>query len=185
MRTVTTDVYQFTELATAAQDTAIEQIREKLAGPWWDNYDTESITEVMVYTLAERFGSPGWDTYGCADFPGIPDVSHESWSLDRHRHLSLSGYLDRDSAPALPWVDGIDSVTLIAERSGTTVDVINADPDVTVTDEQRSAVEDAVTDAIHAALTAGDAELEYKTSAEYAREIAESYEFTEEGHLYP
>jgi hypothetical protein len=204
MRTITTHVYTLDELSPDARETAIEQLREHFAGPWWDDHDTASITEVIFYTLAEKFHTPGWDTYGVADFPGIPGVAHTSWSLDRDRHLALYGYLDRHNAPGLPWVDGIDQATLTAEREGTTVTVIDTEPDCTcpdgylvphdegcpqiaessVTDEQRTALDDAVTDAIHEALMAGEKEMEYKTSAEYAEEMADGHEFTEDGHLY-
>jgi hypothetical protein len=205
MRTITTHIYTYDELSDEAKAKAVNQLRDRLAGPWWDDHNTESITEAMIYTLAEKLRTPGWDTDGSDGFT-IHGLEHRSWSLDRDRHLALRGYLDRDNAPGLPWVDGVDQVTLTAERYGTTVEVIDTEPECTcpddqylmplndycpqvagspVTDAQSAALEDAVTDAIHAALTAGEKELEYKTSAEYAQEIADNYEYTQDGHLYP
>jgi hypothetical protein len=185
MRTITTTVYSYEELSDSAKTVAVEQLQGRLAGPWWDSHDTDAIAEVMVYTLAEMFRTPGWDTYGCADFPGIPAVKLDAWDLDQRRYLALRGHLDRDNAPELPWMDGIHSVTLTAEWHNTRADVVDSDDDSDPTDDQRAAITEAITDAIHAALRAGEVELEYKTSTEYAREIAANYEYTDDGHLYP
>ena len=37
--------------------------------------------------------------------------------------LGLSGWLDPDNAPGLPWVDGIESVQLTAIRRGGTLSI--------------------------------------------------------------
>lgn len=206
MREVTTRVYTFDELAPAAQERAIEATREMLARTW-DGHDNEDISNVLTCTLAEKFGTPGWDTFGVADFPGIDGVRIDGWSLDERQALGVTGSLDRVNAPALPWVDSVDSVVLHSSRQDriTNIEVMAADPactcppsldwsvhedecpvvaDSTVTDEQRNALEQAVRDALSAAWTAAEKEGDYKTGEEYAREVAADREFTEDGELY-
>ena len=208
VRTIETSVtvYQLDELTEEAQQKAIDDIRDKLAGRWWDEYDNEAISEVIVATLGASLGTPGWEKYGVSDFPGIPNVSVTSWNLDS-REVAVSGTLYRDNAPGLPWVDGIDSLSLDGRRD-TRIDIVDGEPECTcppespwneshtpecasltpppATDAQRAALEDAVRDAIHEALKAGQAEYDYKTSEEYAKDQikANGYEFTEAGEFY-
>jgi hypothetical protein len=206
MRTITTSVtvYPFDELDSQAQDHAIEQVQQEQINAPWDSADIEMIEETIVYALAEALRAPGWDTYGEGDFPGIPHVRMLGWDLDRGQSLTVSGQLDRANAPGLPWVDGIDAVELGGMRHGTEVTVTVSEPDCTcpvdtywhaedcapiapaVTDEHISAIEDAVTDALHAAWTAGRDELESWHSTDYARELVANgaYEFTVDGGLY-
>jgi hypothetical protein len=207
MRTITMSVtvYSFDELDPQAQDHAIEQVRQQQIDAPWDSTDIEMIEESIVYALAEALRAPGWDTYGEGDFPGIPHLNLREWDLDRGQSLTVSGYLDRANAPGLPWVDGIDAVELGAVRHGTEITVTVSEPDCTcpvdtywhaedcapvtpaVTDQHICAMEDAVTDAVHAAWTAGRDELEYWHSTDYARELVANgtYEFTVDGDLYP
>lgn len=184
VRTITTSVtvYQFSELTPDAQENAVLHVRELLAGDWWDSSDQDDIQDAMVYTLAERLGSPRWDTHGSVDFPGIATVTVQSWDLGRRQHLAVSGTLTRENAPLLPWVDGITEVDLIAHRYGTQVDVIEDEPD-TCPPRERATIEGAVTDALHSAWKAGESETERKTSEEYAREEIEANgrEFLEDG----
>jgi hypothetical protein len=207
MRTITTSVtvYAFDELAPDAQERAVQHVAEREAARGWDCDELELIESTMVYTLAGRLNAPGWDTCGEGDFPGIDRVTVCEWDLDRGQVLGLSGWLDRDNAPGLPWVDGIESVQLTAiRRGGTEVDVVTCEPDCTcpaetwshepdcaptrppVAPEQVSGLRDAVTEAIHAAWLAGRDELAYRSSAEYARDRAENdgFEFTVNGELY-
>jgi hypothetical protein len=208
MRTITTSVtvYTFDELEPTAQERAVQQVQEREAVREWDCADLEMIESTMVYALAGRLKAPGWDIYGELDFPGIDRVKVHEWNLDRSQLLALSGWLDRDNAPGLPWVDGIESVQLTAiRRSGTEIDVVTSEPDCTcsadtwrhepdcapvgssIASAHMSALRDAVTDAIHAAWVAGRDELEYRSSPEYARDRAQNdgFEFTVDGELYP
>lgn len=208
MHTITTSVTvcTFDELVPAAQDRAVQHVAEWKAARGWDSADLELIESAMVYTLADALKAPGWDTCGEGDFPGIDRVTVCEWDLDRGQVLALSGWLDRDNAPGLPWVDGIESVQLTAiRRGGTEVEVVTAEPECTcpvetwrhepdcapvaspVDPEQVSALQDAVTGAIHAAWVAGRDELEYRCSTEYARDRAQNneFEFTVDGELYP
>ncbi len=208
MRTITTSVTvcTFDELAPAAQDRAVQHVREWEAARGWDCADLELIESTMVYTLAGMLKTPGWDLCGEGDFPGIDRVTVCEWDLDRGQVLALSGWLDRANAPGLPWVDGIESVQLTAiRRGGTEVEVVicepecicpaetwNHEPDCApvappVVPEQVAALQDAVTDAIHAAWVAGRDELEFRCSAEYARDRAQNdgSEFTVDCELFP
>lgn len=74
MQEITIRLFDFDELSEPAQARAVDAIREKLDGPWWDSSDIDDLTAVMTSTLAEKLGTPGWDSRGVADFPGIPGV---------------------------------------------------------------------------------------------------------------
>jgi hypothetical protein len=143
---------------------------------------------VIRYTLANEFGTPGHGDYGVGDFPGIDGVTLDGWDLDRGGYLSLSGALTRENAPRLPWTDGVVEIRLRARHEYTSIDVEtdenDVDPhqerDLTVVREEcrglANAMERAVEYAVHAALKAGRAEVEYKTSAEYAESEIEANE---------
>lgn len=206
MREEITRVYKFDELTDAAKERAIEAIREKLGSDWWDSADNDGVEATMVSTLAENLRTPGWDTHGVGDFPGIDGVQVDGWDIGRHQALAVSGTLTRETAPGLPWVDGIDHIALKGYRSdSTTVDLVEADPDCTcspdhyldphdagcpaladnpATAEQRVTLEEAVRDVLSGAWSAGEKEAEYKTGEERAREVADNHEFTEDGLLY-
>lgn len=203
MREITIRVYEFDELSDQAQERAVEVIREKLDGVWWDSADNEDVQDAIVYALAGKLGTPGRDAYGAADFPGVDGVSVDGWDVDRHQSLAVSGRLDRDNAPALPWADGLDHVELLGRRSNfTSVDTIECDPAdctcptdqpahdedcpslVEATDEQHRTLDQAVRDALSEAWSAGEAEAERKTGEQYAREKAADHQFTETGELY-
>jgi hypothetical protein len=185
MREITTKVYKFDELNAAAQADAIDKIRDSLSAGW-DSHDNDDIREVMVYMLAEKFQAPGWDTYGPGDFPGIDRVTMDGFDMDRYDSLALSGTVDRDNAPALPWVDGIDSVEMTSHRSDATMISVRDDDDAAVpaTDDQRNAMEQSIRDAISAAWQAGEKECEYKTGEEWARELAADREFLANGEPF-
>jgi hypothetical protein len=208
MRTVTTsvNVYTFAELSEAAQQKAIQGICELLAGPWWDGSDNDDIGNTIVYALAERFNSSEWDTKGEGDFPGIAGVSIEAWSMDRSQILAVAGTLDRQNAPGLPWIDGIKEVQLTAHcGDSTSIELIEREAECTCSDNwlsphddgcpsqtppvidttARMALETAVMEALHDAWKAGETEMEYKTGEEWAKQLAEDYEFTDDGTLYP
>lgn len=206
MREEITRVYKFGELTDAAKERAIESIRGKLGGDWWDSADNDDVQATIVYTLAENLRTPGWDTFGEADFPGVGGVEVDGWDIERDQALAVSGTLTRDNAPGLPWVDGIEQISLTGHRSDSTVvTLVDTDPDCTcspdhyldphdagcpaladnpATAEQRATLEQAVRDALSAAWTAGGKEAEYKTGEEYARETADNHEFTEDGSLH-
>lgn len=181
MKQHTVTTYTFSELSPEAQERALEQIREKLAGPWWDSADTEAVGESILYGLAEALKSPGWDTHGEGDFPGIPLLTITSWSVgDRGEHVTCTGELDPENAPALPW-GGFGLGKL--ERGSTRVRWYDTHP-------YRGLSEDRLTeawdDALATALAAGRAEMEYRTGEEYAREWLENNDverFLEDGEM--
>lgn len=181
------DVYQLGELEEHAREKAIEAIAEKLGGDWWDSDDIDDVSDVIRYTLANEFGTPGHGDYGVADFPGIDGVKLDGWDLDRGSYVLLRGTLTRENAPRLPWTNGAVEVDLAAGRNGTSISV---EFDTSLTDDDleliNDQIEDAVRAAMHAALKSGRKEMEYKTSAEYAKEAIEAngYEFLKDGTPY-
>lgn len=90
MREIVTTVYSFEELSEKAQRGAIESVQLSLSENW-DSSDFEHITEAMRYKLAEVLKSPGWDTFGPADFPGIDGVELGEWDLERAELLVVTG----------------------------------------------------------------------------------------------
>lgn len=193
-------VYTLDELSPSAREKAISAIAEKLGGAWWDSADIDDISDMIRYTLANAFGVPGHDNYGEADFPGIPGVELDGWDLDRGGSVALRGTLTRENAPRLPWADGIVEVRLTTVRSGnyTSVDIETdedeLDPanelDLTVARERcgelADAMEEAIENAMHAALKSGREEMEYRTSVEYAEQeiLANEREFLADGTPY-
>jgi len=181
------DVYTLDELEPEAREKAINDMAEKLGGEFWDQNDTDDISDVMRYTLANKFGTPGHGDYGVGDFPGIDGVKLVSWDLDRGSYLGLKGTLTRENAPALPWVDGVIEVILTEGRDYTSIDV-DFDEELTADDMQLASdtMEEAIRDAMHEAMRDGRAEIEYKSGPEYAAEYLDSgaYEFEADGTLY-
>src|SRR5262245_30068924 len=147
-----TTIYTYDELSDEAKQRAVEQVAEKMAGPWWDSHDTEAVGEAILYTLAEKLGSPGWDTYGAGDFPGIDRVSIEGWDVDRGWSIEWRGVFTRTNAPDLPWVDGIEDVYRHGHHDyGMSYESEDSDPSGT----GRDAIKQALSEAIHDALKAG------------------------------
>jgi hypothetical protein len=190
MRTIKNEdsnVYTLDELEPDARERAIENVAEKLGGEWWESSDTDDISAVMRYTLANKLGTPGHGDWGVGDFPGIDGVELRSWDLDRGSYLGLKGTLTRENAPALPWSDGVIEVTLTEGRDYTSISVEFDDematPDIELIEGQ---MDEAVRDAMHEAMRDGRAEMEYKTGPECAREDIEANEreFYEDGTLY-
>lgn len=143
MRTdvISTDVFTFAELSPAAQERAVEILREKLGGVWWDQHDNDSVAAAMLYSLASALGTPAHGNHSEDDFPGIDGVRLDGWSLDRGQCIAVSGHLDRGNAPGLPWVNGISHVTLTGRRSDyTLVWVEDDDEPVCTCDETRPPV---------------------------------------------
>jgi len=191
MRTVTADdfdVYTLDELEPEARRRAIGEVAEKLGSTWWDSNDNDDISDVMRYTLANKFGTPGHGDFGVGDFPGITGVTLQSWDLDRGNYIGLTGVLTRQNAPALPWTDGVEQVALREGNEYTSIDVefddTLAEPDMELVNDQMT---EAITDAMHEALRDGRAEMEYKTGEEYAAGFIEGngLEFLEDGTQYP
>lgn len=195
-REIITTVYKFAELSTESQSRAIESVAGMLSRNWGDLSDLEDMTNNLVYSLAEKFGSPGWDTFGAGDFPGIDGVRLDGWDLDRGERLDLAGTLTRENAPALPWAEHIDSVELSSSHySGSRIYVTASEDEfvphaeydafIAAWDKHTEPMRIAIESAIAEALSAGRTELDYLTSAEYAQEWIEGNEpeFTESGDL--
>jgi hypothetical protein len=178
------EIYSFDDLGDEAKERAIREMTERLLGPWWDQHDDDRLQETIVYTFAQELRTPGWDTYGCGDFPGISGVEFASWSIGSYDDQVIpKGRLTRENAPALPWTEHISAVELgepglgriyvwqsDAHQPGTGADAVEA-------------IETAVRDAISAALKAGQEEYEYMGSREAVTDLitASDYEFYQDG----
>lgn len=191
VRDITTTVYTFDELSADAQSKAVEEVRQKLGGAWWDSSDSDDIEGVIVVTLGEQLGEPKAADYGPGDYPGIPHIKVTEWSLGRGQTLAMQGYLNRENAPRLPWTDGMVQVDLVSmhdDHSYITVETTDLDEDdyLPATKQEIETIIQAVRDAMSAAMFAGEAEMEYKTSEEHAREWCENNarEYTEDGSMY-
>jgi hypothetical protein len=187
MREITNSfkVYQLDELEPSSRQRAIDTVRERLAGDWWDQDNIEDIGNTITYAFAERLAAPGWDTYGEADFPGIDGVTQDGWDLGRGQYVLFRGTLTRENAPALPWTDDVFAVHLERDRDHTHVWVAAED----IEGEQMSTagrMKDAVSAAMYEALKAGERQLEHLGSEENALGDIEANEreFHEDGRLY-
>lgn len=180
--------YNFDELSTTAQDKALAEVADHLAGAWWNSSDNDDIAETMLFTLAREFKSPGYDDYGPADFPGIEGLTVEEWDIERGTY-KLGGCLTPTTAPALPWKNGPAQFNF--NRDGSSyLDWGDLEYDDSYTDKFKSLAyegfDKVIRDAIAAALKAGAAEVEYKISEEYAREWIDGNDpqFNEDGTLH-
>jgi hypothetical protein len=177
--------YSFDDLGDEAKERAIREITERLLGPWWDQHDNDRLLETIVYTLAQELKTPGWDVYGCGDFPGISGVGFTSWSIGSYDdQVTLNGRLTPENAPALPWTGDISAVHLGDPDLGQIYVCESQDHDADA--DAIEAIETAVRDAIATALKAGQEEYEYIGSREAVTELltASDYEFYEDGTFY-
>jgi hypothetical protein len=180
MRFIVKQVFAFSELDTDAQERAVSNVRELLNGSWWDSADTEDIGDVILWVLAEAFHSPGWDTYGSGDFPGIDGCQLDGWDLERGQSIELRGTLTPDTAPALPWHDGMVGLTFDRTyRLG----AVQWDSDADLFDDEMGEAERAMDTAVAAAfalaLRAGEDEMGHKTSEESALDWCENNDHQE------
>lgn len=118
--------WKYTELTDEAKLKAVETIAGKLGGDWWDNHDTNRVGDTIRWELGRTLKSPGWDTMGQEEF-SLSGIQLNGWDVDRGSHVAVEGTLTRESAPGLPWADGVAEVQLTATRYGTTVDVEEGD----------------------------------------------------------
>jgi hypothetical protein len=201
MRVETRIIEWFTlaELKAREDQAAYEAARATLdVALWDDDVHTESIGETIRYAFAGALKSPGWDTYGEGDFPGIDQVTLAGWDLGRGAYVSLSGTLTPENAPALPWHPWIESVTLTANRHGTAIFANDSDdapyvpwqtpesgpsPQVRELTDVRDKIVRAVWEALNEALAGAQRQAEYYSSQEYLDETAEAngYEFDTNG----
>lgn len=158
----------------------------------WESGSTgESVAETILYAFAQQIGEPTVEKHGVGDYPGVPGVTLDGWDLERGSFLALRGTLTRDNAPALPWDEHndalIDHIDLRSVRDGTDVYVAESDAawdvDVTVVRQSQDTLEQAVRDAIGAALSAGRLAAEDVEDEDYLLDLAEAneWEFTETG----
>ena len=189
MRVITPEpftVYKFEELSEQAQQRAIESIVEMLQQSW-DSRDIEQVGEVILYTFAQKLGTPGLEEWGFGDFPGIPGTTLAEWDLDRSQTVKFQGVLTRENAPSLPWANGITSVIL---NDRNYQKKIHVSWDYYAAGEPDDAAVQAMSDAVGAALVdawdSGNQEAEYRTSEEFAVEWINDAEpeFREDGTLY-
>lgn len=201
----TATVYRFDELTPQAQERVIDREREHREQAW-DVHDRDEIGLTIVDGLADKLGTPGREEYGMYGAPGIDGVELEGWDIGGS--IAVAGTLTRENAPALPWIDTVGEIELTSRRSDyTTVTLVDAELECTCpTGEvlaphekdcpslgviihdtsKHNELEQAVNEALSAALRAGQAEWEYRTGAEAARERIESNDdlFTEDGQPY-
>lgn len=111
MRTIVTEttVYDVHELREHHPD-GFERAHDRFAEDYWrSGLGHEEVPEVLTYGIAGGFKTPGWDTYGQGDFPGIPGISIDEWDMEYGReYLRLEGTLCREDAPGLPWPEDCD-----------------------------------------------------------------------------
>lgn len=173
--------YSFDELSEAAQTRAIEAIANKLSGDWWDEGNVEEVGGVILFKFAESIGAD----LGEADFPGIQGVKLGSWSASyvQGDYVGFSGRLTRDNAPSLPWIDGVDHVTLEEGRSSTSIWFAMGDNAADGIDV--SPIRESIQAALHEALQAGYRQVDYIGSEENARFHIETgdHEFNIDGKL--
>jgi hypothetical protein len=181
--TTSVTVYKYDELADAAKAKAVEQVQEMFVRTW-DSHDVERINETLVYAFAEKLRAPGWDTYSVSDYPGIDGIALLGWDLERGESVEFQGTLNRENAPALPWVDGIESVVLRHPDYWRPVQVeTDSEADLSSVIKIMAA---AVDTAIRATWEVGRAEMDYLEGDEYAKEWIEGNEpeFHKDGTLY-
>lgn len=168
--------YTWTALSDDAKERAVELLADREAQRPWDSYDIDRIRETLVFALADQLGTPEREQWGSGDFPGIPNIKIEEWDLERGQSLTVSGTLDRDNAPDLPWTDSMDDVVMGGGRRGyPMIDVRERETGSgEIPEDEMAAMELAVKTALHGALKASVAESEYMASVEAARERAEN-----------
>lgn len=196
MREVTTTrrFYAFDELSEEAQEHALEEIREREY--LWACEEPDHLAETILYSIADSFKAPGFDTYGSGDFPGIRGMELAEWDVDR-RTCSIEGTLTPETAPALPWPADCGYARfgrVEAEWTGNHRGLWLVDEDGAalypewMADEDREDVQafwEKVDEAMGEAMSAAYQELEYLCGEECARErIADMGEdFTETGDI--
>lgn len=180
--------YKFEELSDEAQGRAVEVVAGKLGGDWWDSGDVENVSETILYKLAGILKSPGWDSFGEGDFPGIDGVSLAGWDVDRGGCIQVDGTLTRSNAPGLPWSDAVGDVLLESTTYGTNVGVEEGEGDRPEAAQRDAclALAEVVQDALSEALSAGREQVEYISSEDNARAHIEAIEpdFNEDGSLF-
>jgi hypothetical protein len=190
VETITRNIYTFAELTGTARQNATDAIIEALAD---DRY--EAARETVLWALAERLKTPGWDEYGPGDFPGIGGLDLVDWDIDRGYYVALSGEFNEDNAPGLPWPRLISRVQVSARRSGTSYDEFSYDEDyadaqglashawIEARDKATEQIESAIDEAITYALSVASKEYDHQLSDEYIAEVADGneWEFLEDG----
>lgn len=192
----------FVQLSLDAQRRAVRTVQNKLGGEWWDEDDEADVRDAMILALAERLGTPDY-LADSGEVHGIPGVAVDEWVFDYPTSLWVNGPLTRETAPRLPWCEGISSVELVARRSeGTIVHLVAADTACTCGSDVRATVHDvncltllpstadpeqrfrlgeAARHAMVAAWEAGKEERDRKTGEEHAAYVAEDHLFTKTG----
>lgn len=168
----------FDQLSAEAQETAVANVRDRMAGQWWESDDSHQVGMTILFSFATSIKAPFSDSCGEGDFPGIVNVELTGWTVDGNNYATFAGWLTPDNAPALPWTEALDRVILTGERTGTVIaPETHWQNDNEATPAEIDAMEQAVRDAINDAISAGVAEYEYKTGDEVARDYAENNAF--------
>lgn len=192
MRTEQRVFYRYSELSEEAQETAREEIAQKLH-EW---IESDELAEVMVESLGFHLGQ-----HEGGQGQGLRGIELEEWSIDRNGrdYLRLDGTLARETAPKLPWPDDVGYVRLGRTNRIWTGD----DRDAWLIDEETgearypewmadrdredvAALFDAIDTVVADALVAGCAEYDYLTSEEYAADWLEANDpevFDEDGEV--
>lgn len=98
IETTTRELFTLDELDDGAREKAVDAISQSL----YESVEGYELAETIVYGIAASLKSPGWDTYGSGDFPGIAGLELWEWDVER-REISARGSLTPETAPALPW----------------------------------------------------------------------------------
>ena len=167
VETTTRELFTLDELGETARQEAIEAMAGRV-DEWTEASDLASI---IVYGIAEALKSPGWDTYGSGDFPGVDGLELREWDVER-LEITARGSLTRETAPALPWgmfteyqfhTSRCDPHAAYDDEDGYSVKVGN----FAGTDDERAALgilEQSIREALHDGIVAARDELEYLCS---------------------
>jgi len=186
VETTTRELFALDELGDTARQEAIEAMANRV----YEWTEASDLACTIVYAIAAALKSPGWDTYGSGDFPGVDGLELWEWDVER-LEITARGSLTRESAPALPW--GMFTVFHF-ESPSREAHAGNQGEDGYWTDAGNwsdhgpechafGILEQAIREALHDGIVAARDELEYLCSEAAIVEDCEAneQEFTEDG----
>lgn len=189
---ITVRWYTIDELHEQFPDVYADALGKLDSALWSDDVHRDQVADSIRYEFGRAVGEPTVERYGEGDYPGVPDTRLRWWAvLERGEHAVFDGQLTRETAPALPWHDWIESVRLDAGRYYTSVQVEESEDapylgwnkPVPELDKVIETMREAVHEAMRRALDAGTKTAEHLSSEEYLVEYARDngLEFDEHG----
>ena len=188
VETTTRELFALEELGETARQDAIEAMASRV----YEWTEASDLASTIVYAIADALKTPGWDTYGEGDFPGVRGLELWEWDVER-LEITARGSLTRETAPALPW--GMFTVFHFGDRSSSDPRAGYDDEDGYWTEvgtwtvkpeadrEAFDILEQAIREALHDGIVAARDELEYLCSEAAIVETCEAngQEFTVDG----